>query len=118
MLLLEIVRGMSSARVDAGPVFAIGTRHVRANRDNIRGLQDEDSKTIVSVSGRLVGSATHEFLRACPSTKSEFVLDLTGLRSADSEGIEAIRELVRAGRKLRGVSPFIRLLLDDQPSAE
>ena len=78
----------------------------------------EGSKTIVSVAGRLVGSATHEFLRACRSTKSEFVLDLSGLLSADSEGIEAIRELVHEGRKLRGVSPFIRLLLDDQPSAE
>jgi anti-anti-sigma regulatory factor len=78
----------------------------------------EGSKTIVTVAGRLAGSATHEFLRACRSTKSEFVLDLSGLRSADSEGIEAIRELVREGRKLRGASPFIRLLLDDQPSAE
>jgi len=78
----------------------------------------EDSKTIVSVAGRLAGPATEEFLRACRSTKSEFVLDLTGLRSADSEGIEAIRELVREGGKLRGASPFIRLLLDDQPSAE
>jgi len=78
----------------------------------------EGSKTIVSVAGRLAGSATHEFLRACRATEREFELDLTGLQSADSEGIEAIRELVRAGRKLRGVSPFIRLLLDDQPSAE
>ena len=80
--------------------------------------RSEDSKTIVSVVGRLTGPATHEFLRTCRSTKSEFVLDLTGLRSADSEGIEAIRELVHEGRQLRGVSPFIRLLLDDQPSAE
>jgi anti-anti-sigma regulatory factor len=78
----------------------------------------EDSETIVSVAGRLEGSATQEFLMACRSTKNEFVLDLSGLRSADSEGIEAIRELVRAGRKLRGVSPFIRLMLDDKPSAE
>jgi len=78
----------------------------------------EDSKTIVSVDGRLAGAGVRELLRTCRLTKSEFVLDLTGLRSADSEGIEAIRELVRAGRKLRGVSPFIRLLLDDQPSAE
>jgi hypothetical protein len=78
----------------------------------------EDSKTIVSVTGRLAGSATHEFLRACRAIEREFELDLTGLRSADSEGIEAIRELVREGRKLRGASQFIRLLLDDQPSAE
>ena len=77
-----------------------------------------DSKTIVSISGRLAGSAVREFLRACRAIEREFELDLTGLRSADSEGIEAIRKLVREGRKLRGASPFIRLLLDDQPSAE
>ena len=77
-----------------------------------------DSKTIVVVAGRLADEEVREFLRACRAIEGEFELDLTGLRSADSEGIEAIRELVRAGRKLRGVSPFIRLLLDDQPPAE
>jgi hypothetical protein len=46
------------------------------------------------------------------------VLDLTGLRSADPEGINAIRELVCGDAKLRGASPFIRLLLEDQPSAD
>jgi len=76
------------------------------------------STTNVTVSGRLEGKEVREFLRACRAIEGDFELDLTGLRSADSEGIEAIRELVRAGRKLRGVSPFIRLLLDDQPSAE
>ena len=78
----------------------------------------EDSKTIVSVAGRLAGSATSEFLRACREIEGEFEVDLTALRSVDSEGIEAIRNLVRGGRELRGVSTFIRLLLDDQPSAE
>ena len=73
----------------------------------------EDSKTIVSVAGRLTSSATREFLRACRAIEGEFEVDLTSLRSADSEGIEAIRNLVRGGRELRGVSPFIRLLLDE-----
>ena len=77
-----------------------------------------DSKTVVFVAGRLEGEEVREFLRACRAIEGELEVDLTSLRSADSEGIEAIRELVRAGRKLRGVSPFIRLLLDDQPSAE
>ena len=76
------------------------------------------STTIITVSGRLAGKEVREFLRACRATEGEIELDLTGLRSADSEGIEAIRKLVREGRKLRGASPFIRLLLDDQPSAE
>jgi anti-anti-sigma regulatory factor len=77
----------------------------------------EDSKTIVSVAGRLAGLGVCEFLKICNSVEDELVLDLTGVRSADSEGISAIRELACKGAKLRGVSPFIRLLLEDQPQA-
>jgi hypothetical protein len=78
----------------------------------------EGSKTVLSVAGRLEGSGIGELLRACKSIGGVFMLDLTGVRSADPEGIEAIRKLVRGGAKLRGVSPFIRLLLDDQPTAD
>jgi hypothetical protein len=77
----------------------------------------EDSKTIVSVAGRLASLGVCEFLKTCNSVEDELVLDLTGLRSADTEGISAIRELACKGAKLRGVSPFIRLLLEDQPQA-
>ena len=78
----------------------------------------EGSKTIVSVAGRLAVSEANELLRECNSIEGGFLLDLTGLRSADPDGIEAIRKLVHAGAELRGVSPFIRLLLDDQPTAD
>ena len=73
----------------------------------------EGSKAVVSVAGRLEGLGVRELLRTCRSIAGEFVLDLTGLRSADPEGIEAIQKAVSGGAKLRGVSPFIRLLLDD-----
>jgi hypothetical protein len=78
----------------------------------------EDSKTIVSVAGRLAGLDVREILTACHSIEGEFVLDVTSLRFADPDGIEAIRELVRMGAKLRGMSPFIRLLLDDQTATD
>ena len=78
----------------------------------------EGLKTIVSVAGRLEGPGIGELLSTCQSVDGGFVLDLTGVRSAEPEGIEAIRKLVRGGAKLRGVSPFIRLLLDDQPTAD
>jgi len=78
----------------------------------------EASTTVVSVAGRLRGEGVRELLITCDALEGEFELDLTGLRSADSEGIEAIRKLMRAGRKLRSASPFIRLLLDNQSSAE
>ena len=73
----------------------------------------EGTKTTVSVAGRLEDRAINEFVKTCLSVEGELVLDFTGLRSADPQGIEAIHELVRGGAKLRGASQFIRLLLDD-----
>jgi len=75
----------------------------------------EDSRIIVSVAGRLTDSGVHELQRTCHSIEGEFLLDLTALQSADPEGIKAIQKLVHGGAELLGVSPFIRLLLDDQP---
>ena len=72
------------------------------------------TETIVSVSGRLEGAGVEELMRVCRSIGGEFVLDLTGVRSADPEGIDAIRELTSRSATLRGVSPFMRLLLEDQ----
>ena len=75
------------------------------------------SKTVVSVAGHLEGLGVGELGRTCHCIEGEPVLDLSGLRSADAEGIEAIQELVRGGATLRGASPFIRLLLDSQQPA-
>ena len=80
--------------------------------------ESDGPETVVTVAGRLVGAGASELLKTCRAIQGELVLDLNGLRSADAEGIEAVRQLVQAGRKLCGASPFIRLLLDDQPPAE
>jgi hypothetical protein len=91
-------------------MFAVGTgMTVRIETSS------EDSRTIVSVAGQLTELGVRELQRTCRPIEGEFVLELTGLRSADPEGIKAIQELVRGGARLRGTSPFIRLLLDDQP---
>ena len=73
------------------------------------------TETIVSVSGRLEGAGVEELMRVCRSIGGEFVLDLTGVRSADPAGIDAIREMTLRSARLRGASPFMRLLLEDQP---
>jgi len=81
-------------------------------------ISSEDSKTIVRVSGRLVGPGVQELLNTCNSIEGGLLLDFTDLRSVDPEGIKAIRRLVGERAKFRGISPFIRLLLDAQKSED
>jgi hypothetical protein len=76
-------------------------------------VRPENTRTTVSVAGRLEGQGVHELLEACNAVSGELVLDLTELRSADPRGIEAIQGLVRVDAKIEGASSFIRLLLDD-----
>ncbi len=70
----------------------------------------QESITVVSIAGRLAGEEATELRRIWADSGGD-VLDLSGLRGADEEGITVIRALVREGAKLRGASPFIRLLL-------
>jgi len=78
----------------------------------------EGPEATVSLAGRLTVSEVGEVLKSCPSAEGQVVLDLTNLRSADTEGVKVIRELVSGGARLRGVPPFIRLLLDNPLPAE
>ena len=48
---------------------------------------------------------------ACDSTNPPLRLDLSGLRSADMDGIRALRSLSETGAELQGASPYIRELL-------
>ena len=74
-------------------------------------ITSEGLQTVVSVAGRLLATGATELRRICSAIGGEFVLDLSGLRSADSEGISIIRELVGEGARLRATSPFIQLLI-------
>ncbi len=48
---------------------------------------------------------------ACESANPPLGLDLSGLKSADIEGIRALRSLSETGAELQGASPYIRQLL-------
>jgi hypothetical protein len=70
------------------------------------------------VAGRLEPSCLGELQELCRSIEGPFALELSGLLSADANGLEALRELEARGVELRGVSPFIRLLLaNEQPGS-
>ena len=70
------------------------------------------STTTVKVDGRLTLEGVAELDRQCGSTTGTVYLDLSNLRSADAEGVEAIRALADRGIRLSGASPYIELLLN------
>ncbi len=65
----------------------------------------------IRVEGRLDKTNLSELLNECRSAGSPLTLDLAGLMSVDSDGVETLRSLAAEGAELRRVSPYIRQLL-------
>jgi hypothetical protein len=76
------------------------------------------STTVVRVSGRLCDAAVEELRAACSSLPAAFEMDLSSLAWADPEGLSAIRALIRDGTPTRGLSPFMRLMLEEPTEEE
>jgi anti-anti-sigma regulatory factor len=77
-------------------------------------IASEGPVTMVHLTGRLSGNTISQLKEACDQIKGAVVLELSNLRSVDTTGSGFIRTLVEKGTKLRGASPFIQLLLDDE----
>jgi len=71
----------------------------------------DESGTVVRVEGRLGAATVPELLATCRAVGSPLCLDLSGLRSADADGAEALRSLAAAGAELTDMSPHIRHLV-------
>ena len=69
----------------------------------------EDASTI-RIEGQLTVADVPDVKAACESASRPLRLDLSGLRSADAEGIRALRSLSETA-ELHGASPYIRQLL-------
>jgi anti-anti-sigma regulatory factor len=78
-------------------------------------ITSEGPETVVHIAGRLSGVAVAQLRKACDPIEGAFVLDLSNLLFADDAGIDVIHTIVEEGAEIRGVSPFIQLLLDDTP---
>lgn len=76
-------------------------------------ITSDGPEKVVRVAGRITGSAVEQLRKVCDSIKGPFVLDLSSLMFGDDAGIDVIRAMSAKGAALRGVSPFIQLLLDD-----
>ncbi len=69
--------------------------------------------TTIRIEGQLTSTGVHNVREACESANPPLCLDLSGLRSADRDGIRALQSLSEAGAELHGASPYInRLLLE------
>jgi hypothetical protein len=69
------------------------------------------SHTVLKVDGRLRSEDVDELARAFRSVQGATALDLSELQSADDAGVELLRRLVALSVEVRGVSPYIALLL-------
>jgi hypothetical protein len=67
--------------------------------------------TTIRVEGQLTSDGVPDVNAACESANPPLRLDLSDLRSADSDGIRALQLLAEAGAELHGASPYIRQLL-------
>ena len=70
-----------------------------------------ETVTTIRIEGQLTSSSVPDVRAACESVDPPLLLDLSGLRSADRNGIRALQALSDAGAELRGASPYINQLL-------
>ena len=73
--------------------------------------RSEGSLTVVTIHGSLGQEGVAELDRLCQGVPSPLVLDLAYLWWVDAAGITLLNTLAEAGAQLRGVSPYIALLL-------
>ena len=78
-------------------------------------ITSEGPETVVRIAGRLSGVAVAQLKKACDPIEGPFVIDLSNLLFADAGGIDVIRALDDRGAEVRGASPFVQLLLEDEP---
>ena len=70
-----------------------------------------ETVTTIRIEGQLTSSSVSDVTAACESANPPLCLDLSGLRSADRDGIRTLLSLSEKGAELRGANPYIRQLL-------
>ena len=70
-----------------------------------------ETVTIIRIEGVLTSASVPDVIAACDSANRPLRLDLSGLRSAERDGIRALQSLSEAGAELHDASPYINQLL-------
>ena len=71
----------------------------------------DGTTTTIRVEGRLTGADLPDLRDVYESANVPWCLDLSGLRSADTDAIRALRSLAESSVELHGSNPYIRHLL-------
>jgi len=75
-----------------------------------------EGKTItIRLEGRIDADAAAELEELCRYADHLLRLDLSGVLSADNEGVQMLRRMSEKGTELFGESPYVRQLLDTDP---
>ena len=75
-------------------------------------LRRDDSRTNVSVAGKLEEKHLAELREQCSAVATKLVFDLSDLKNADKAAIRWLGERHARGDEILGASPYIRLLLE------
>lgn len=73
--------------------------------------ESDGPDTILRIDGRLHGRNRVELQHACESIEGQLTLELSGLLSVDTDGIQNLMDLQSHGVRLRGASRYIQLLM-------
>ena len=90
------------------------TRHGRTNGQvTIRITRYTEGKAaVLRIEGLLSADTVPDLEAVCRFAEPPLRLDLSGLSSADKDGIRTLRRLSAEGAELFGASPYVRQLLD------
>ena len=76
-------------------------------------LFNSGDEFLIRVEGSLSAEGAAALRRKCRSAENPIRLDLSGLKSADFDGIDALRSLAVEGAQLTGASPYVLRLLEE-----
>lgn len=74
--------------------------------------QEEPSRTVVMIDGRLTAPDLDEVRRVRDSLSGSVVLELDGLDGCSNEGVQLLRAWLQAGASLDRATPFLRMVLE------
>ncbi len=74
-------------------------------------VSTDGATTTVLIEGQLTAADLPDVRAACESAGGRLRLDLSDLKSADADGVRALRWLSEKGAELGGANPYVRQLL-------